>query len=66
MKKNMGNRDRLIRFSLALALLFFAYFAKSWIVLAASLFVFYEAFAGWCLFYQILGKSTCPIKKNHH
>lgn len=63
MKKNIGTKDRLIRLALAIALLLFAFIEKSWIALAASAFVFYEAIAGWCLFYQMIGKNTCPTKR---
>lgn len=62
-KKNLGKWDRVLRFSLAIGLLAWAYFAHSWILLAVSIFVFFEAFMSWCVMYQILGKSSCPVKK---
>lgn len=59
MKKNIGAKDRLLRFFIGLGLLFLAIYLGSWIIFALSLFVFYEAIAGWCLLYQILGKNSC-------
>lgn len=63
MKKNIGTSGRLLRFAIALALLFFAYQNRSWILIAASLFVFYEALASWCIIYQFLGINSCPTQK---
>lgn len=64
MKKNIGTPDRLLRFSIGVALLIFAWWQSSWVALALALFTFYEAFAGWCVLYQILGKNTCPINRD--
>ncbi|MBS0625688.1 MAG: DUF2892 domain-containing protein [Verrucomicrobia bacterium] len=61
--KNIGKRDRLIRLGIAVALLAYAYWRGSWLALAASAFVFFEAAASWCIFYQLIGKNSCPIKK---
>lgn len=63
MKRNLNNTGRVIRLVIALILLAYAWWNSSWIALALSLFTFYEAFAGWCVFYQLLGKSSCPIDK---
>lgn len=63
MKSNIGNNDRLIRLALAIILIGLAWWASSWILLIVSLFVFYEAFVGWCALYQILGKNSCSIDK---
>jgi hypothetical protein len=63
MKKNLGKTDRLIRLAIAVGLLFYAYWKGSWIAFAASLFVFFEAFMSWCVVYQLLGKSSCPIHR---
>lgn len=60
MKKNIGPQDRFLRFVIAVGLLLLAIYLGSWIVFAISLFVFYEALAGWCVVYQILGKNSCP------
>jgi hypothetical protein len=63
MKKNIGTPDRLLRAFFGVVLLALAWTYSSWILLAAAVFTFYEAFASWCLFYQIIGKSTCPLDK---
>lgn len=63
MKKNIGTRDRLIRLALACVFLGLAWYFKSWILLLAALFTFYEALVGWCIVYQLLGKSSCPLNR---
>jgi hypothetical protein len=63
LRKNMGKQDRLYRLATATILLLLAAWLKSWILLAASLFVFAEALFSWCIVYQFLGKSTCPVQK---
>jgi len=63
MEKNIGNTDRYIRMGIAILLLALAWWTASWILFAISLFVFYEFFASWCLFYQIIGKNSCPIDR---
>jgi hypothetical protein len=64
MKKNLGTSGRLLRLSFGLLLLIVAWAMGSWIIFALSLFTFYEAFASWCIIYQLLGKNSCPIEKN--
>ena len=65
MKKNIGTPDRIVR--LVLAILFFIgiFFTSNvvgQIILgAASLFTVYEALVGWCAFYALIGKNTCPL-----
>ena len=63
LKKNIGLPGRLIRLAIAIGLLVMAYLKGSWILLAASLFVFFEALKSWCVLYQILGINSCPIDK---
>lgn len=63
LKKNIGTRDRWIRFSIAVLLLIYACWQMSWIALVASLFVFFESLMSWCVVYQLLGKSSCPVKR---
>jgi hypothetical protein len=63
MKKNIGTTDRIIRLIIAILLLIYAWWQSSWIALGFSLFTFYEAIASWCILYQLLGKSSCPIDK---
>lgn len=62
MKKNIGKNDRLLRFGIGLLLLGYAWWQHSWIALGFALFTFYEALAGWCIMYQLLGKNSCPRK----
>lgn len=64
MKPNIGTPDRLLRLGLAIGILIYAWWASSWLALAAALFTFYEAIAGWCVLFQLLGKNSCPIKKD--
>jgi hypothetical protein len=62
MRRNINRADRLLRLAIALLLLGLAYWQWSWLLLAASLFVFFEALFSWCILYQLLGKSSCPRK----
>jgi len=64
MKKNIGTPDRLLRLAMAILLLVLAYWYASWLLALIGLFTLYEAAAGWCVLYQFLGKSSCPIDKN--
>lgn len=61
-KHNIGLPDRFLRFGIANALLWYA-LTTSWhpFLFIASGFTFLEVFAGWCGFYALLGKRTCPI-----
>jgi hypothetical protein len=62
MHKNIGKADRLLRLAIAIVLLFLAYWKGSWILLAAGVFVLFEAAFSWCVLYQILGRNSCPRK----
>jgi hypothetical protein len=64
MQKNIGPEDRIFRLVIAILLFAFAIWQNSIIATLAGLFVLYEALASWCVLYQLLGKNTCPIKKN--
>lgn len=64
MKKNIGTKDRLLRLAVAFLLTIGAWWFHSWILFAAALFVFYEAAASWCIWYFLIGKSSCPLDKN--
>lgn len=61
MRKNLDLKGRLLRLAIGLALLAYAWWASSWIALAAALFAFYEAAKSWCVLYQLLGINHCPI-----
>jgi hypothetical protein len=60
MKKNIGTSGRLLRAGIGILLLGLAWWQSSWILLGFALFTFFEAFASWCIFYQIIGKNSCP------
>lgn len=62
MKKNIGIRDRLIRLLIAVILFSLAYWWGSWIIFIGGCFTVYEALAGWCIVYQLLGKNSCPLE----
>ncbi|CDZ80422.1 hypothetical protein BN1013_00934 [Candidatus Rubidus massiliensis] len=61
MKKNIGTTDRVTRAILAIILLFLAFWYHSWILAIFGLFTLYEALASWCIFYQLIGKNSCPV-----
>lgn len=63
LKKNIGTPDRLIRLTIGILLLIFAYLQMSWILLIFGLFTLFESFMSWCIFYQLIGRNTCPLKK---
>lgn len=63
-QKNIDTQGRIIRTIMALLLLAFAIWQKSWIALLLSLFVFFESYMSWCVVYQLLGKNSCPIDTN--
>jgi hypothetical protein len=58
----MGRSDRLFRVFIAVFLLIAAYLKSSWILLAFSGFVFFEAIFSWCIVYQIFGRNSCKLK----
>ena len=62
MKKNIGKTDRFIRLAIATSLFSLAWWWGSWIVLAIASFTLYEAVAGWCVLYQLMGKNSCPLE----
>jgi hypothetical protein len=65
MQKNIGTTDRLIRLGIAILLFLFAWWQSSWIAFGLGVFALYEALASWCLFYQLIGKNTCPVNRNN-
>ncbi len=62
-KKNIGAPDRLLRLTIGILLLGYAFWKMSWVALILALFTLFEAFMSWCILYQILGKNSCPRKK---
>ncbi|MFA6915238.1 MAG: DUF2892 domain-containing protein [Parachlamydiales bacterium] len=63
MTPNIGTPDRLIRLTIAIVLFVLAWYYASWILLAFAVFTLYEAIAGWCLFFQLIGKNSCDLKR---
>ena len=63
LSKNINTTGRILRFVIGVLLLVFAYLKMSWILLFFALFVFFEVLMSWCILYQILGKSSCSIRK---
>ena len=61
--KNIGTAGRILRLAVAIVLLLYAYYEKSWIALIASLFTFFESYMSWCVVYHMLGINRCPVKK---
>lgn len=62
MKQNIGTNDRIIRLIIGVVLISLAIVSKSTFMALAGLFSLYEAVTSWCVFYQLLGRNTCPIK----
>lgn len=65
MNRNIGTRDRILRLAIALVLLGYACWYHSWLAAVVGFFTLYEAVAGWCILYQLLGKNSCPINQDH-
>ena len=63
LKKNLGRTDQIVRGVISALLLAYAYWNMSWIALIFGVFVMVESLAGWCIFYQLLGKNSCPVSK---
>ncbi len=63
LKKNIGTPDRIVRLGIAIALFVYAYVQWSWIALALGIFTLLESFMSWCIFYQLIGRNTCPLPK---
>jgi hypothetical protein len=63
MKKNIGTKDRILRLIIAILLFGYAFWEGSWIAFAAGVFTLLESLFSWCILYQIMGKSTCPIHR---
>lgn len=62
MKPNIGTNDRIARLVIGVVLISLALINKSTFMALGGLFSIYEALSSWCVFYQLLGKNTCPIK----
>ncbi len=66
MKKNIGTIDRIVRVLIGLACFIGAYVVVGVvfkvILLLIGIFAMYEALVGWCAFYMLIGRNTCPIE----
>ncbi len=67
MKKNIGTFDRIMRALTGMILVALMVFVVMplWtkIILGiVALFCFFQALMSWCLFYQLIGKNTCPVE----
>jgi hypothetical protein len=67
MKKNIGTKDRLIRLLLGIVCFVLAFTVANSSVLKiilviAGVFCLFQAVFSWCLWYQIIGKNTCPVE----
>ena len=58
---NLGLRDRAIRFFIASLFLAWGIYSGNPVAFVAAGFIFFEAFAQWCMLYALLGKSSCPM-----
>jgi hypothetical protein len=66
MKKNIGTPDRIVRLCIGIFLFVGVFFVSGIvprIILSVfALFSIYEALIGWCAFYALIGRNTCPIE----
>lgn len=63
MQKNIGTNDRILRFVIAMLLFLYAFWQGSLLAALFGIFTLFESLFSWCLFYQLIGKNTCPIDK---
>ena len=61
MTKNIGTTDRLIRLIIGSFLLVLSLVSQSPILAIIGIFTLYEAVSSWCIFYQLIGRDTCPL-----
>jgi hypothetical protein len=61
MKTNVGNKDKTVRYLLAIVIGAFGFYFKSWWGLLAIL-PWFTALISFCPFYKILGINTCTQK----
>ena len=66
MKKNIGFPDRVIRLLIGLVCFIGAWFVVGMVLkivlVLLGIFSIYEAIRGWCAFYMLIGRNTCPIE----
>jgi hypothetical protein len=61
--RNIDTKGRILRLVIGVLLLAYAWWQWSWIALALALFTFFESYMSWCVFYQLIGKNSCPVEK---
>jgi hypothetical protein len=61
MKQNIGTGDRLLRLILGISLVAWGVGSRSGFTVIGGLFSIYEAVSSWCVFYQLIGRNTCPL-----
>lgn len=67
MKKNIGTFDRIMRALGGVICILLAIFIATGLVgkiilIVAGIFCFFQAITSWCLLYQLMGKTTCPVE----
>lgn len=60
--KNLGIFDRLTRVTIGISLIIATRYLpeQQFLLLLVAGFTFFESFFSWCVFYQAIGKDTCP------
>lgn len=65
MIKNIGNKDKILRLIIGISLIILSIILKSGFLAIFGIFAIFEALSGWCVFYQLIGRNTCPIKNKN-
>lgn len=63
LEKNMGNKDRLIRFILVIAVSFVAIYFRIYALLLLSGFLLFTILTSFCWVYKIFNISSCKTDK---
>jgi len=61
MKKNVGNKDKIIRYVIAAIFLVLTFTTSWWFIIPAGI-AFFTGFLGTCGLYSLLGINTCKVK----
>jgi hypothetical protein len=66
MKKNVGRKDALVRYMIALVALIAAWFLPEYrnVLLITSAALAITAYVGLCGLYKLFGINTCPLDSN--
>jgi predicted permease len=59
--KNIGTFGRLLRLTLAVLLIVYAFSTKSLLAFLGALFVLFEVLMSWCVVLHFFGKTSCSI-----